>query len=245
MQKDYVPAQDTFSLPSNGAWYDIKDVTLRMKTTLEVKKGHVSVGPRTEPDIIQSCIVKPDNVNIYDLVIFDSTYLMHKLRVLTWGQMLPQVFVCPLCGDIHEEDLDLNRLEVNEVPEGFTLDNLQLPLTGSTITFRFLTLEDVIKCQVDGQKRQRDYPDAEEDFVNSYIVERHIESVDGKVLVGAELTAWLNKLPARDYLLIEAYCDKIGTMFGVSDKVEVECKKCKNVYEHYIQLTENFFRPAL
>lgn len=242
---DFVPSQETCLLPSNGAWYSTKEVTLRMKTTLEVKKGYASTGPRTEPDIIQKCIVSPDNVNIYNMSVFDAVYLMYRLRILTWGSMLPQVFVCPFCGKIYEEDLDLDSLEIRKVPEGFTLQPLELPLTKSILVFRFLTLEDFIQCQIEGKQKQQEYPEAEENFESSMIVEKHIESVDGKKLNGIELTSFLNKLPAKDYALIEAYTDKIDTMFGVKESIEVECGSCQNRFTHLVQLTKQFFRPTV
>ena len=245
MQNNYIPAQETCLLPSNGVWYPTKEVTLRMKTTLEVKKGYASTGPRTEPDIIQNCIVSPDNVNIYDLAVFDAVYLMYRLRMLTWGSTLPQVFVCPFCGKIHEDELDLDALDVKYVPEDFKLEPLELPLTKSVVTFRFLTLEDYIQCQIEGRQKQQQYPEAEENYENSMIVEKHIETVDNKPLVGFELTQFLNKLPARDYALIEAYSDKIDSMFGVDEKIEVECDNCQNKFTHLVQLTKQFFRPTV
>lgn len=245
MPNNYVPAQETCLLPSNGAWYNTKEVTLRMKSTLEVKKGYASSGPRTEPDIIQDCIVSPDNVNIYNLAVFDAVYLMYRLRMLTWGSMLPQVFVCPFCGKVHEDELDLDRLDIKSVPEGFTLEPLELPLTKSVITFRFLTLENYIQCQIEGRRKQEEYPEAEENFESSMIIENHIDTVDGKKIAGVDLTAFLNKLPARDYALIEAYSDKIDTMFGVDEKIKVECSNCGNKYIHLVQLTKQFFRPTV
>jgi len=106
-----ITIKEDFSLPSEGRIYGKTfnpDVTLRSMTVEdEMKRLSPSKNPyKNMSEIIESCITSEKlPISVYDLCIGDYTYLLHKLRVVTYGANYPIRYMCPKCGSIENDTL--------------------------------------------------------------------------------------------------------------------------------------------
>ena len=82
--------------------------------------------------LLQYSIVSPKDFNVYNLLPFESKYLLYRLRVLTYGNEHTFKDKCPYCGAINDIEMNLNDIPINEVPDNFKLifDIGPLPVSG-------------------------------------------------------------------------------------------------------------------
>ena len=87
-------------------------------------------------DVLDDCIVGNIGISAYDFCIGDYQFLLHKLRVVTYGTEYKIDSVCPYCANRNEFTLDLNELKVKEFnEENFTgINEFILPKTKKKIT---------------------------------------------------------------------------------------------------------------
>lgn len=98
MTDGYVFAEE-YTLPSMGKVYDVKvNPVVRLKsmtTEHEMKRLSPSERPyKTLCEIIDDCLVDNPGISSYDMCMADYIFLLHKLRVATYGKhMMLQVCV--------------------------------------------------------------------------------------------------------------------------------------------------------
>ena len=142
-EKNYTIAED-FIIPSGGKIYSPMldpQVRLRSMTVRDELKRTNSQNTTIHKnlcEIIDSCIVGRCPVSCYDMCIGDYEYLLHKLRVVTYGPDYKMVVGCPHCTSVYESTVNLDDLKVKE----FTLEeyqkclNIVLPVSKKKIELR-------------------------------------------------------------------------------------------------------------
>ena len=88
---DYTIAE-SYTLPSLGKVYDHEinpHIKLRSMTTTEEMKR---LSPSDRPyenlaEIIDDCLIEKPDISAYDLCVGDFQFLLHKLRIVTYGPM--------------------------------------------------------------------------------------------------------------------------------------------------------------
>ncbi len=92
-------------LPSRGLIYDKKVnpiITLRSMNGWDEMKRQNPNSPKTQmkklADLIEGCMVEKPAISVYDMCIADYQFLLHKLRVITYGDGYPVNVVCPHPG---------------------------------------------------------------------------------------------------------------------------------------------------
>lgn len=111
--------QETFTLPSKGQIYDKPinpEITLRSMTTMdELKRLSPSDLPyKNMCELIDDCIVGKTELSSYDMCIGDYQFLLHKLRIATYGTDYNMVVQCPNCASVEEKVFNLEELEILE-----------------------------------------------------------------------------------------------------------------------------------
>lgn len=111
--------QETFTLPSKGQIYDKPinpEITLRSMTTMdELKRLSPSDLPyKNMCDMIDDCMVNYKEKSSYDMCIGDYQFLLHKLRIVTYGSNYNMVVSCPNCASVEEKVFNLEDLEILE-----------------------------------------------------------------------------------------------------------------------------------
>ena len=117
MSQNYTIAE-SYTLPSRGKIYDepVKaTVKVRSMTTEEEMRR---LAPTDTPykvmsEIIEDCLVEKPGISVYDMCLGDYQFLLHKLRIVTYGTEYRMMVTCPNCGETYETRISLDDLQGN------------------------------------------------------------------------------------------------------------------------------------
>ena len=167
MSKNKTTIQEDFTLPSRGLMYNKPfDPHIRLRSmTVEDKMRRLS--PTKTPykmmcEIIDSCLLDKLPISSYDLYLCDYIYLLHKLRVVTYGPDYAIKFTCPKCCNEEIIHINLDEIEVKE----FNTDleeyfNVTLPKTGYTVKLKMQTPRDLDKINLESEDMKKKNPEIE------------------------------------------------------------------------------------
>ena len=157
---------ESYTLPSHGKVYEQEinpHIKLRSMTTAEEMKR---LSPSDRPyenlaEIIDDCLVEDIGISSYDLCVGDFQFLLHKLRIVTYGPQYKAQIVCPYCGVPEEKIINLEDLKVMEYSEELNkYFEIDLPITKKHIKLRMQTpriLDDVTAKTNELRKKVPDY----------------------------------------------------------------------------------------
>ena len=249
-QTNYTIAEG-YELPSGGVIYDTPvkaHVELRSMTARdEMKRLSPSATPlKTLADIIEGCMIEKPAVHVYDMAVADYEYLLHKLRIVTYGEDYKIVIRCPECEQEIEttanlETLELRKLDIDAWNE---LREFTLPRSGRRVTLKFLTPRLLDEIEAKAKDAQRKYKNANYDFETSTKLLSCIDTIDGEVKKVTDLETIINNLPAADMQKILNNIDKLNASFGLDNKLFVTCPKCGEDVMTFFRFGPEFFRPT-
>ena len=240
-----------YELPSGGVIYDTKvnkHVELRAMTARdEMKRLSPSSTPlKTLADIIESCLLEKLGIHVYDLCLGDYEYLLHKLRIITYGPNYRVTINCPECGEFIETDANLDELELKEFDQNAfeELRTFQLPSSKKLVVLRPTTprILDTIEARI--KELNRKYKGAGFDFETLVKLEEAIESIDGEALSIPDLETTINNLPAMDMAKILNNLTKIDQSIGLDNILYLSCPKCGAEFKNFFRFGPEFFRPT-
>ena len=119
MEKNLTIAE-SFTLPSKGKIYGnievVPQIRLRSMTTAEEQKrlSHSDYPYRMLCEIIDDCLLENPGISSYDMCLGDYQFLLHKLRIVTYGSEYKMDTTCPYCGCTSHEVLNLEELPILE-----------------------------------------------------------------------------------------------------------------------------------
>lgn len=243
--------KEGYELPSKGLIYDKPInavVELRSMTTRDEMKR---LSPTKTPykllsEIIEDCmIIKPD-IHVYDMCIGDYEYLLHKLRVVTYGPEYKILVQCPSCGAVNEQVIDLDSLKVLEfdADEFKSLQTVHLPKSDKTVTLKIQTprmLDDIELRKEEFKKKNKDVTIDPTLMITLQLV---IDTVDGVKMSYTDLESFINKLPAKDTNVILNTMKKMNGKVGLDTTFEVPCDQCGFDVLTFFRFTSEFFRPT-
>lgn len=238
---------ETYSLPSKGEVYAQQvgpKVRLRSMTTEEEMKrlGHSEAPNELLAEIINDCLVEKLPIHVYDLCVADYQYLMHKLRVVTYGPNYKVSTVCPICGKVNNDSIDLEKLDLVEFSEEMKAHlNITLPKTGKNIELRLQTPRMLDEAFAKSKDLVNKSNTKSEPAILFNIVSM-IAKVDGKVIDEFKLDSFVRKLPMKDTNFILNHIKAIN--FGLSTNIKCKCKSCHTEYESRLPITGEFFGPT-
>ena len=240
---------EEYELPSKGKIYDGKVnpiIRLRSMTTEEEMKrlNHSDSSFKVFSEIIDDCLLDDIGIKAYDLCVSDYQYLTHKLRVVTYGSDYPIQTICPICGKINEQTINLDSLKVVEYDEKLNkYRDVALPITKKRIKIRMQTprLLDWVTKKAKEISEKTNISQEQSAFL--YTIMSLIESVDGENMDEIKLEQFVRKLPMRDSNYILQCANKLN--FGIDTKIKCKCKNCKSEYESLIPITGEFFGPSI
>ena len=247
---------ETFTLPSHGKIYSEPinpEIELRSMTTLDELK-------RTAPskymyknlcETIEGCIVgtKP-KVHVYDMCIGDFVFLLHKLRIVTYGAEYRLKVRCPNCKKIVTGVTNLNNETVLEWDDSI-LDNLEftLPRTGDKIKLKYTSPRMLDEIQTEKERRLEkageNVPDI--DLGMQLTLQALVDTVNGEKLTPSKLETYVNTLPAMDMKYILAKSEAVDGKIGLDTQIVVKCSndKCRYDIVTSFRLEPEFFNPTI
>ncbi len=238
-------------LPSKGLVYEEKVnplVELRSMTARDEMK-RLAPSPskfKVLSDIIEGCMVEKPAVHVYDMCLGDYQYLLHKLRIITYGPEYKMLVQCQSCEHVFEATTNLEQLAIKEFDqEKFNaLQTFELPISRSVIKIKMQTprLLDQIDSKVKTLQRQVKVQDI--DFNTFATLMLCIESVDGEELEPMKLENFINRLPARDMQKILQNIDELSETVGLDQSLIVDCPNCHGEVKTFFRFGPEFFRPT-
>jgi hypothetical protein len=243
--------KEDFELPSKGKIYAKKfnpAVSLRSMTVEdEMKRLAHSQNPyKSMSEIIESCLIEKLPIPVYDLCLGDYTYLLHKLRVVTYGPDYNLRFTCPNCGDNETITVNLDEMPVNEYDESIKdLYTVKLPVTGYEVKLRFQTPRDLDRINREASKMREDFPDMVGDPTILLTLQSLIESIDGEAVDPILIKETLRKLPMRDTNVISKTATKLNSIIGIDTDLSITCSKCGVNVKTPFRYTNEFFGPTI
>ena len=247
--KDYTTAE-TFVLPSGGKIYPCEvnpNVTLRSMTTAdEMRRLSNTEAPyKLMCDMIDDCMTEDIGISSYDMCLGDYQFLLHKLRIVTYGSKYPITTVCPYCNTINTNEIDLESLEIFEYDDSIKdLMSVTLPRTKKVVDLRMQTPRLLESVELKKKQFIKKNPNgADQSLV--FLLESLIDKVDNQVLDTVQLSSFIRKLPMADTNAIMQTAEKLNSKVGINTILENECSVCGVDYKSNFPITSEFFRPTV
>jgi hypothetical protein len=246
-----ISVQGKYTLPSLGKVYDTPvnpEVTLRSMTTNEEMKrlNHSDRPYAVISEIIDDCLVEDPGISAYDMCMGDYQFLLHRLRMVTYGSDYKTVSRCPFCYSTNSRTIDLNSLEVNEYDA--SVDKyleFDLPRTKKHIKLRMQTprMLDTIAAKTKEFKKKAKGFTGDAAFL--FTIQMMVDTVDGKKLDAIELEDFARSLPMMDANYIIKYSDKLNEKVGLNPVINIDCDHCGLDYDSPFRITSEFFGPSI
>lgn len=240
---------ESYTLPSKGQVYSETvnpQIKIRSMTTQEEMKrlGHSDAPYKLLSEIIDDCLVENPGISAYDLCIGDYQYLLHRLRAVTYGADYNIQLICPICGAIHKEVLNLDELEVIEYSDDMRkyLD-ITLPKSKKRVELKLQTPRMLDEITQKSDKIKKQSPDMEGEPAFLFTLESLIYKVDGQVLNPIKLTQFVRSLEMADANYILRSVEKVN--IGVKQNLTHKCKDCKTEFKYTFPITGEFFGPSI
>lgn len=238
-------------LPSKGLIYGSQvpsQVELRSMTARDEMKRLAPSNSQFKvlADIIEGCMIEKFPIHVYDLALGDYEYLLHRLRIATYGDEYRMSLRCPYCGEYidavaHLEQLQLKEFDYDAFKEASTIT---LPRSGCVVTLNYQTPRILDSTDIKVKDMKRRFKDAEVDFNLMVMLSNSIDTVDGLHLDEVKLESFVNKLPALDMTRILNAIERLNGMVGLDNSIIVDCNKCGGEVPTSFRFGPEFFRPT-
>ena len=249
-QNDYT-IMEGYELPSKGKIYNVSvdpHIELRSMTARdEMKRLSPSSTPlKTLADIIEGCCIEKPAVHVYDMSLGDYEFLLHKLRIVTYGEDYKVSLRCPECGESIETVAKLDQLDVKEFDEDEInqLQTFSLPKSGRIISLNFMSPRIAEEMEVKVKDMKRRYKNATIDFETLVRLLVNIDLVDCEKKSEHELENIVTNLPALDLQKILNNIDKLNRQIGLDNVLYITCPKCGEEITTFFRFGPEFFRPT-
>lgn len=249
-QTNYTIAEG-YTIPSNGLIYDKPvnpNIELRSMTARdEMKRLSPSSTPyKTLAEIIEGCMLEKPAIHVYDMAIGDYEFLLHRLRVVTYGDEYNLGMTCPYCDEPIESFAHLNDLDVKEFDQNKfdQLKTFTLPKSGKTVSIKFQTPHMLDDLDIKVRDMKRRAKGAEINFEVFALLLSIIDTVDGVKLDSNALERFVNTLPAMDMNKILNNLDELNKCIGIDNTLYLTCDKCGAEVKTFFRFGTEFFRPT-
>jgi hypothetical protein len=251
VSKSNYTISESYVLPSKGLIYDKPidpNFTIRSMTTAEEMKR---LSPTETPykamaEIIEDCLVKKLEIPVYDLCVGDYQFLLHKLRVVTYGPDYKMAIQCPNCGEITVSTTNLDSLSVVEYDSSINeITTIHLPQTDKKIELRIQTprtIEEVSQRTKEIKKKAKDLV-----YDPSLIVtlQLMIKTIDGQTPNTSTIENFVRKLPMRDANILLQAAKKLNGKVGLNTEIVGKCGSCGYNVVTTFRITSEFFGPTI
>lgn len=247
---DYTIANE-YTLPSLGKVYDNEMnpvFKIRSMTTAEEMKrlNHSDRPYKLMSEIIDDCLVTDIGMSAYDLCVADYQFMLHKLRIVTYGPMYKVDSTCPYCGSVNKSTINLDNMKIIPFDEESFKRHSEfvLPSTEKHIKLRVQTPRVLDDTSIKTKDERRSQP-GNNDAAFLFTLKSLIKSVDDQKMEEFKLIEFLRRLPMIDTNYIMKSAQKIATSFGIDSVLSNTCKFCGLDYNCNFRTTSEFFGPSI
>lgn len=245
-----VSIKETFTLPSKGLVYGVSfdpKVTIRSMTTMEELKRYGATPDneyRIMSEIIESCIEEKLPIHVYDMCLGDYNFLLHKLRVVTYGKDYKMFNQCPKCNSIVNSTVDLDTMKVLEFDAENMVQDIILPVSQKTVKLNLITPRMLDSIKERAKDQQQKNKDDYMDYELLYLTMAYIKEYDGKVLNDVLKEALIRKSVLKDVKYIIQKGDELNGKVGLDNKVIAKCPKCGYKVVTTFRFGPEFWEPS-
>lgn len=240
-----------YELPSKGKIYDVpvdQHIELRSMTARDEMKR---LSPSTTQfkklaDIIEGCLIEKPKIHVYDMALGDYEFLLHKLRIVTYGPEYKMSVTCPHCLETFEADANLEQLQIVDFDETkfHELQTFKLPASGDMIKIKFQTPHMLDDIELQTKEAKRKFRTADIEFDLLFLLKNVIDEVNGIKLSPDKIETYINNLPAKDMIKIVNNVDALNACIGIDSTLFVDCKNCGGEVRTSFRFGPEFFRPS-
>lgn len=240
---------ESFELPSKGLVYDTPinpHITLSSMTTAEEMQrlSPTSTPYKVMSDIIEECMKDKPDIHVYDMCIGDYQFLLHKLRIVTYGPSYLMDIRCPNCGEITSVEADLESLEVREWSEDLiNHKRITLPKTGRVVDLKLQTPRDLDTIDYKA-KELANKTKTNLSYKFLFTIMSNIGAIDGRDMNSMQLEAFVRELPLNDANFILNRANDLAERVGLDTMIHVTCPKCGYELVTPFRITSEFFGPT-
>lgn len=245
--------EEVFELPSQGLIYDRPinpQIKLRSMTTQDemLRLAPSEDKYRIIADLIDNCIIgeKPA-ISAYDMCMGDYTYLLHALRIVTYGRDYPITASCLFCGEVFETTVKLDELIVRKWSDDINeLMTVTLPSNGDVVKLRYQTprmMDDIARRVKQIRAKNKDVPEESENMLQKLIYS--IDTINGKKVNPAELEIKVRNMRMDDTNTLLQIIDSVNESLGPLSVLELECPNCGRQTFSLFRYSSEFFRPTI
>lgn len=240
-----------YTLPSLGKVYNVDvnpNVKIRSMTVAEeMKRLNSSDRPyKNIADIIDDCLIDKPGISAYDMCLGDFQYLLHKLRVVTYGSKYKLSSKCPNCGFNNVGEIDLNEMSVSsytdEIRKYF---DIELPISKNRVSLRMQTPRIVDDISIRTKEITSKRKSQSKDSAFLLTIESIVDIVNGEKLDMFKKSDFIKSLPMADINYILSAMDKLNREIGLDTDLLNTCDFCGTEYESPFRVTPEFFRPTI
>lgn len=241
---------ENYTLPSKGVIYKTPfnpEVNLRSMTLAEeMRRLQISDDTyRPMSEVIDDCIENKLPISSYDMCLADYQFLLHKLRIVTYGPDYKMTVVCPVCGEKNELTLNLDTLKINEVPDNFQeLTEITLPKSQDKVKIRFQTPRMLDTMAKERKDMKKQYPDLKGDPTMLITLQNTIDEVNGRKMSKFALQEYVKNLPMMDINFLLQKIAKLSDCFGIDPMISFTCENCGVESPASFRFTPEFFTPT-
>lgn len=252
MTEKHYSIVEEYTLPSLGKVYkqNVNPVVKLRSMTTEEEMRRLAPSDKAYKnlcEIIDDCLVEDPGISSYDMCLADYQYLLHKLRVVTYGSDYAITSTCPHCLSNNDDVMDLNEIKVTPYDNNdfAKLTNFTLPRTQKNITLRMQTPRIVDDINTRAKELKKKSNNTVGDAAFLFTIEMLIDTVDGIRLNPVERESFVRALPMMDTNYIIKHAQKLVESFGLETRIEKTCPICGLDYNTNFRITSEFFGPSI
>lgn len=243
---------EEFTLPSLGKVYkeNVNPVVKLRSMTTEEEMRRLAPSENAYKnicEIIDSCLIENPGISCYDMCLADYQFLLHRLRVVTYGPNYNTSSTCPFCRAENESNIDLMGLEIVKYDGAdFTkLTEFTLPRTGKKITIKMQTPRMIDDVNARSKELQKKSKNTAGDTAFLFTLQALIDTIDGVKVDPVKKEDFVRELPMMDTNYIIKHAQKLVESFGVQTTISNKCSICGLDYDSSFRITREFFGPSI
>lgn len=241
---------ENYTLPSKGLIYKTQfdpNITLRSMTLAEEMRRLQASEDAYRPmsNVIDDCLETKLPISSYDMCLGDYQFLLHKLRIVTYGPDYKMSVLCPRCGTQNDLSINLDDLKTMELPDNYQdLMEIKLPRSQDVVKIKFQTPRMLDQIAKDRKEMKKQFPDLEGDPTLLITLQNSVDEINGKKMSKLGFQEYIKNLPMMDIQYLNQAIGKLDNSVGVDPIIEYTCKECGGEERASFRFTPEFFTPT-
>jgi len=241
---------ESYTLPSKGLIYKTPfdpTVTIRSMTLAEeMRRLQVSEEAyRPMSEVIDDCLETKLPISSYDMCLGDYQFLLHKLRIVTYGPDYKLSVICPKCGARNDLTINLDDLKVIELKDNYEeLMEVTLPRSNDVIKIKFQTPRMLDNIAKERKEMKKQFPDLKGDPGMLLTLQNVIDEVNGRKMGRLQLQEYIKNLPMFDINFLIQKASKLSDCVSIDPMIDFTCNECGVASQASFRFTSEFFTPT-